>query len=120
MRICRYCCQPENTLTRSCDLDVVAFKNGLDLASVRYDPAKELFERVEAGSMTSADARVILAQRMRDGCPDCGVAVGGVHHPDCSDEPCPRCGKFLTSTCECDRCCVEEYEDEDGEWHVEP
>jgi Zn-finger nucleic acid-binding protein len=26
-----------------------------------------------------------------DRCPDCGVAPGGIHHPDCDIQQCPRC-----------------------------
>jgi len=37
-----------------------------------------------------------LAQR----CHDCGVTLGGVHHPGCRVEACPRCGGRLLS-CNC-------------------
>jgi uncharacterized OB-fold protein len=33
-------------------------------------------------------------------CPDCGVSIGGFHHPGCSREICPRCGERL-SLCGC-------------------
>lgn len=28
----------------------------------------------------------------KDTCADCGVHVGGYHHPRCDQEICPRCG----------------------------
>jgi len=33
-------------------------------------------------------------------CPDCGVSIGGFHHPGCGHEKCPRCGERL-SLCGC-------------------
>lgn len=36
-------------------------------------------------------------------CPDCGVAVGEVHHGRCDEEICPKCGQLMTaSTHPCD------------------
>jgi len=37
----------------------------------------------------------------RELCHDCSVAAGGVHHPGCDMEECPRCGHQLLS-CECE------------------
>jgi hypothetical protein len=42
-----------------------------------------------------------------DHCTDCGVARGGLHHPGCDVERCPRCGDQQIS---CD--CWEEWDDE--------
>jgi hypothetical protein len=41
-------------------------------------------------------------------CNDCGVALGGLHHPGCDVERCPRCGDQQIS---CD--CFETWDDDD-------
>ena len=33
-----------------------------------------------------------------DRCPFCGVAVNGLHHPDCEIEECPECHELLVLT----------------------
>jgi hypothetical protein len=33
-------------------------------------------------------------------CPDCNVAPGGIHHYNCDQEQCPRCGGQLIN-CDC-------------------
>lgn len=43
-------------------------------------------------------------------CHDCGVSVGGQHHPLCDRETCPKCGGQLLS---CD-CFAEDDEDADA------
>jgi hypothetical protein len=34
-------------------------------------------------------------------CPDCGVTVGGYHHPECHIQECPKCQELLVS-CSCE------------------
>jgi hypothetical protein len=38
--------------------------------------------------------------KMAERCDDCGVLLGGYHHPGCRIEACPRCRKQLLS-CSC-------------------
>ena len=38
--------------------------------------------------------------RLARRCDDCGVTLGGFHHPGCRIEACPRCGRQLVS-CKC-------------------
>ncbi len=107
MRICEYCDRPENSQTRTCTIAVVNYADGLLLPPIPYDPTRDLFEKVAAGTMTVSDARVILARRLMDGCAGCGVAPGKTHHPDCRLEHCPRCGEMLMTECECVRDCLD-------------
>jgi len=34
-------------------------------------------------------------------CGDCGVGIGGFHHPDCNIEECPKCHRRLLN-CDCE------------------
>jgi hypothetical protein len=60
--------------TTTCRIDDIVFPDGKHLPQVPYD------------------------QEGR--CHDCGIAEGGVHHPGCDMERCPRCGGQLIS-CGC-------------------
>jgi hypothetical protein len=44
-----------------------------------------------------------------DRCSDCNVVVGGIHHPGCCSERCPKCGGQLIS---CG--CLDPEEEADG------
>ena len=47
-------------------------------------------------------------------CPDCGVAIGGLHHLECDVQACPLC---LNPVSEC--CCRFDEFDPDLEWRVQ-
>jgi len=36
----------------------------------------------------------------KERCPDCNVKTGGIHHPGCDQEECPRC-HFQIISCDC-------------------
>ena len=42
-------------------------------------------------------------------CINCGIKVGGIHHPGCVNEMCPRCLELLNLDCNCFNYCMEEY-----------
>jgi hypothetical protein len=54
------------------------------LATVRIDGQD--FERIHYGSEPGSEVDP------NDRCNDCGVARGGLHHPRCDREDCPKCG----------------------------
>jgi len=84
---CKYCDQEmtdhENTKTCTWNKEV-EFPDGSKLPSVPYENECNI-ER----------------------CHDCGVELGGYHHPGCDMERCPKCGGQLIS---CG--CLDEEEDE--------
>jgi hypothetical protein len=75
MAVCIYCDQEmTDDETKSCISMPVGFLDDVEMPPVRY-----------AGS---------------NRCHDCNIEVGGLHHPGCDMERCPRCGGQLIS-CNC-------------------
>ena len=84
MAICPEC-QLEMKNKVSCTATTVRFPDGKRLDVVRYDGSKKSF------------------------CHDCLTPGGGIHHPGCDFERCPRCGGQLIS---CG--CLDSTEEEDN------
>lgn len=76
MSICGYC-ERDMRKTDSCIEYDVEFADGVALKPLPFKP-----------------------DEMFDTCPDCSVEEGGLHHPLCDCEVCPRCGGQFTS-CDC-------------------
>jgi hypothetical protein len=83
MAICKKC-QKEmsDASVGTCEgNDFIRYPDGKALPPTPYDPKK-----------------IHLPQWFR--CSDCNVMPGGVHHPNCDQEQCPKCGGQLIS-CDC-------------------
>jgi hypothetical protein len=66
---------------KSCDCSHIKFADG------------EIFEKIKYGN---EECEAVVER-----CPDCGVEIGGYHHPECDQEQCPRCNCQLIG-CDCD------------------
>jgi hypothetical protein len=55
-----------------------------------YSCMKRMIGQIPFGDETHLDILV-------DPCQDCGVGVGGFHHPGCYNEQCPECHDLLLS-----------------------
>ena len=71
MAICKYC-KKEMTIANSC----IKVKVG------KYNPIRYGDEDRGEDYIVDGDDR----------CHDCGILVGGYHHPGCDWEECPSCG----------------------------
>ena len=88
MSKCHYCGK-EPLETDSC-IRVPIFHNGKEYDPIPYGVSSQ---DIDGG----------------DRCRDCGVIVGGYHHPGCDREICPVCGGYVLS-CDCnDNISPEEY-----------
>lgn len=80
MAVCDYCsCEMVGDATITCSGNKVEFPDGLIMEAVPYNP-------------NYGDEN----QR----CRGCGIKRGGLHHPGCDMECCPKCGGQLIS-CGC-------------------
>jgi hypothetical protein len=76
MHICPWC-EQDTKRTASCTVQSIEFPDGVKLPPLAYEP--------EAGAGP---------------CQDCGAPPGGIHHPGCEIERCPRCsGQLLSCGC---------------------
>ena len=91
MATCRTC-QQEMQTADTCTAKVVIFSDGTSYTPIRWAPSIELDDFERLGLRWKRDAR----RR----CHDCGVAAGGVHHPGCDQELCPKCNGQLIG-CDC-------------------
>jgi hypothetical protein len=81
MAVCEWCDRDMlDPATETCGSQFVEFPDGRAMRPVMWDG--------KHGS--GPDGR----------CHDCGIKVGGIHHPGCDVEECPRCGGQLIS-CGC-------------------
>lgn len=78
---CPYC-REEFATGESCTTATIPFPDGSSVPAVRFGQETDQF--APRGPR----------------CPDCGVRRGGVHHPFCEIERCPRChGRLMTCRC---------------------
>lgn len=72
MAVCNWCKNEMlDPATITC-VQAVKFPDGETVAAIPYTPEDDMSR-----------------------CHDCGVAAGGLHHPGCDMEECPRCGGQL-------------------------
>lgn len=76
MAICKWCKQEMNSGV-SCTGNTVKFPDGEEIEPIPYSPDYD-----------------------SERCHDCYTPRGGIHHPGCDMEQCPRCGGQLIS-CSC-------------------
>jgi hypothetical protein len=72
-------CGADKRTTSSC-IDRTVFVDGVEYSPVRWGHEKWFDSKSEQDC---------------DSCVVCGVSVGGVHHPVCDFEACPKCGQQI-------------------------
>lgn len=115
MPICEACGQEMNT-TRSCGVTTIEIE-GVEYELIPYGQETRYGQgRYFRQPTAASDTR----------CHDCGVLVGGFHHPGCDVGECPRChGQLLTCDCLGDQEGYDEQEEyrEEGDenlvWEIE-
>lgn len=103
MAVCKWCDQEmtDRANVRSCTQDSVEYPDGEVLNPVPYTHW--------AGRYHPGTGETSPREEIPEGhrCHDCGIERGGVHHPGCDMERCPRCGGQLIG---CG--CLDEEEEE--------
>ena len=83
MAVCLYCNHEMTDPATTTCTQTVEFPDGTTMAAVPYAP-DEIIRTLPDGGR----------------CHDCGIAPGGLHHPGCDMEQCPRCkGQLISCGC---------------------
>lgn len=89
MAICSWCDQDMTALTTTTCTQKVEFPDGETVEPIPYTHW--------GGHYNPLTGQSSPKEPIPDGhtCHDCGIVRGGVHHPGCDMERCPRCGGQL-------------------------
>lgn len=112
MAVCDACgLETTDPATRSCVLAPVEYPDGTKLAQIAHESEAERdAARARLRLCGTGEAEIDEIMRHDPGrCRDCGVAKGGMHHPGCFAECCPRCGGQLVGC----GCLSEDEEDDE-------
>lgn len=112
MVICNWC-KYEMTEVATCTQEGVEYPDGTVLPSIRHKITIQPFDEWIAtwDQMVKSDPSILRTDSREDAiqryqlyatgrCHDCNIENGGVHHPGCNAERCPKCGGQLIS-CGC-------------------
>jgi hypothetical protein len=123
MGICKWCDQEmtDKNATTCTGNTVVEFPDGLKLPSVPYkgkgfelsqfedsylkDNYAPEFKAIFKMFSSPQERMDYWIEKVGTKCHDCGVDVGGFHHPGCDTEKCPKCsGQLIGCGCLDERC----------------